>query len=46
MMRNIIKNILREEAGDGTFDNPLMDDYQNMVPPQSYSGIIRSEDNQ
>ena len=38
MMRNIIKNILLEEAGGGTYDDPLYDDSPNMVPPTSYDG--------
>ena len=35
-MKNIIKNILLEEAGGGTYDDPLYDDSPNMVPPTSY----------
>jgi len=38
MMRNIIKNILIQEAGKGTWSEPIYSDSPGMVPPQSYPG--------
>ena len=37
-MKNIIKNILIQEAGKGTWREPVYSDSPGMVPPKSYPG--------
>ena len=37
-MKNIIKNILIQEAGKGTYKQPAYSDSPGMVPPNSYPG--------